>query len=189
MPQRAADIGRVEFRPARAGDLAHEFQVFELAQRARNRRGADWCGEAKPARVWAETVVTDDVRAPRLVRCRLPHRPGGAKARLTAPGTLRTRPEFNVPRVAAQAAIRAKRGSTLRAQIERITASRSGPAHLLAVGGGDCAEAAPICRRAEALPGIGLLDVQRRVVEEAVVDRARRVGAENDRGLDRLLGR
>jgi GNAT superfamily N-acetyltransferase len=35
----------VEFRPATAGDLAGEFQVFELAQRELyDRRGADWDG-------------------------------------------------------------------------------------------------------------------------------------------------
>jgi GNAT superfamily N-acetyltransferase len=35
----------VEFRPATAGDLAGEFQVFELAQRELyDRRGADWEG-------------------------------------------------------------------------------------------------------------------------------------------------
>ena len=35
----------MDFRPARAGDLAEEFQVFELAQRElHDRRGAPWPG-------------------------------------------------------------------------------------------------------------------------------------------------
>jgi GNAT superfamily N-acetyltransferase len=44
-PRARLSLTQVDFRPATAGDLAEEFQVFELAQRELyERRGAKWTG-------------------------------------------------------------------------------------------------------------------------------------------------